>query len=359
MRKALAILLAFSLILTVGLLAGCKKDGDKSGKQEEVSTTAAPELPAQYLENNWASVRFDQSAANLRYHTVEEKDGNWSIEFTLPMNEYGAEVSKGDYKLITLGYGGQTDIVTGEKTLGDYAYLTVRYTQDGKACAYYDCTFDAPLNVTTLTWDNQEAIEQVYGVYIRCEAKDSATLDELEMIIASLEITDAGTADVVPTDGTEEPSQTDPVTEAPTDENTYELNAYAKMTFDPDIAALQGDGSISAANESWAATVQFDSDEALYSYTESMYDSAAEDGIEIEEKQIGDYTYRFMILPSDQLQAYYTVKTELDNLYGFTFYVEGAYDASLDEFETVLATLTIDESAIPDAPDSFGAEPLG
>ena len=56
---------------------------------------------------------------------------------------------------------------------------------------------------------------------------------------------------------------------------------------------------------------------------------------------------------------YYTCKTELDNLYGFTFYIEGAYDASLDGFEEMLATLTIDESKIPEVPDSFGVEPNG
>ncbi|MBQ5969198.1 MAG: hypothetical protein IJL52_03670 [Clostridia bacterium] len=148
---------------------------------------AEPSVPV--LENDWATVQFDTDAASLRYHTVEANDGSWSVEFGLPMTDYGAETSRNDYKLITLGYGDQTDIVTGEKTLGAFSYRTIRYTQNGKACAYYDCTFDAPLNVTARLWDGSEEAQQVYGVYIHCKANDSAVLDELETIIASLVIT--------------------------------------------------------------------------------------------------------------------------------------------------------------------------
>ena len=148
-----------------------------------------PSLPK--LEDDWATVEFDADTADLRYHTVEAKDGSWSVEFGLPMNEYGAETSKNDYKLITLGYGDQTDIVTGDKALGAFDYRTLRYNQNGKACAYYDCTFAQPKNVTAKTWDGSEEAQQVYGVYIQCKADDGAVLDELETIIASLAITEA------------------------------------------------------------------------------------------------------------------------------------------------------------------------
>ena len=159
---------------------------------DESSIPAAEEAPAGgTLESDWARVQFDADVASLRYHTVEAKDGSWSVEFGLPMNEFGAETSRNDYKLITLGYGDQTDIVTGEKTLGCFDYRTIRYTQFGRCCAYYDCTFAAPRSVTAKIWDGSEESANVYGVYIHCKANDSETLNNLEEMIASLEITEA------------------------------------------------------------------------------------------------------------------------------------------------------------------------
>ena len=184
MKKVLAILLALTLVLSIGLLAACKKDDEK----EE---PAAPEYPAQALTEDWITVRFDPEVAQVSYYSVEAKDGSWSIKFSLPTNELGLEMDKGGYNMISQGLGDQKDIVTGEKTLGDYSYQTIRYTQNDKACAYYGCTFDSPKSVLYDSWDGTKAPQEVYGMFIDCTAADSATLDTLEDIIASVNIAEA------------------------------------------------------------------------------------------------------------------------------------------------------------------------
>ena len=187
MKKVLAILLALALVLSVGLLAGCKKDG---GDKKNDEPTVNENLQDASLED-WATVKIDPEVADVRYHTVEAKDSSWSVEFGFPMNEFGLETSNGDYNLIANGYGGQTDIVTGDKTLGAYSYRTINYTQSEKSCAHYACAFSDPVSVTYKDWEGKEQTETLYGVFINCKANDADTLAGLEAIIASLTITAA------------------------------------------------------------------------------------------------------------------------------------------------------------------------
>ena len=210
MKRMQTILLALILVLLSCLFAGCKKSDDKP----ELPTESTTESPTEstlaepvagtsgapivstvaYLEEDWATIHFDPETARLDDHTVKAIDGSWSIEISFAMSEFGVEDEKNNCNAILNGFGGQTDVLTGKTTLGDYSYQTIRYTQSGKAHAYYACTFDGPLDVTDDVCDGAEETVLVYGVYIHCTAEDSAALDPLEDTIAWLDVIGETTA---------------------------------------------------------------------------------------------------------------------------------------------------------------------
>ena len=116
---------------------------------------------------------------------------------------------------------------------------------------------------------------------------------------------------------------------------SIELNEYASIQIDPAVASLQEEGVIAANDNSWSMSVEFQSDETLFSFVESMLEGQSAESI-----RLGAFDYQKTEMDDDGAGCtYYVAKPGLKGLYGFLVLVEAKTGTPMTDAQAIISTL--------------------
>lgn len=176
MKRTIALLLSLTLLLSVGLLAGCEKKEAPAPETAGISTLNWTEAKLY----SWVSVKYDETVAEKDGLYINAADSSWWVSFNFATSdtEFENDQVKHDEKRANESY---SDVKTEEKTLGNYTYLATTYTANGQ---FFGAYF-AALNPAVAP---AGGFDPVQSISVSFFAEDPAMVEYIDAIIGTLNI---------------------------------------------------------------------------------------------------------------------------------------------------------------------------